>query len=277
MLRESSESGFHFIQAYIRCQRQFYHTVIDKLGLTRMAPPLVFGTAIHEGLAEYYKDFPKFIWTIRLGRAKVKFAQAMAEMKGEYEDFSKYEGDLQKGHDLLADYAAKYGAIDQNWFAEIEGIEEQLETKILPTSDVFTGRIDLRYINQDGRRYIMDHKTTNWFLDKLIKTLSVSDQATGYIWLWNKKHPDAPVDGLVYNVLGNKEFVRHLVSRSELQLQEFERKAAIVLDEIARKVNSPVENWIKNTDNCYLYNRQCDYYDLCFLGGLKEALYKPLT
>lgn len=268
---QASESGFHFIADFLRCQQYFYWKYARNLDPATKAPALIFGTNFHLGMAAWYDSLKRGeSFDARLNAAMMAFKMGMEEDRAEYQDPDKYDEDFIRGQILLQAYAVEYPA--ETW--EVLGVEVPVEYTF-ENGDKFTGRMDL-IVKFDNRVYIVDHKTTGWSLSALSRSLQVSDQGTGYIWLWNATHPDQPVHGIIFNILrqykNNNDFRQVLVVKSSEDIERFKRESGYVLDQIAQKVFDPNAVWPRNTGACFMFNRPCQYIDLCFGSAYAEGL-----
>jgi hypothetical protein len=269
---QASESGFHFLADYLRCQQYFYWKYPRALEPATKAPALIFGNNIHSALAAWYeaikegKDFDT-----KLASAQLAFRNGMEADRDQYMDTEKYDDDLIRGQILLQAYAVEYPM--EPW--EILEVEVPVEYTFPETGDKFTGRMDL-VARANSRTYIVDHKTTGWSMSSLSRALGVSDQGTGYIWLWNVVHQNEPVDGIIFNILrsykSSNEFRQALVMKTDEDIGRFKKESGFVLNEIAEKVSNPDAIWPRNTGACFLFNRPCQYLDLCFGSSYAEGL-----
>lgn len=278
MINQGSESGFHFLQDWHRCKQYWYNTYRRQLAPKNRASALDFGTAIHEAMAEWYRGVrDRKELSDKTNAALAAFNSAMAVLKPTYYTPDRYEEDLFRGNLMLQEYAIKYAV--EPW--RVLAVEEDVQFTFPETGDVFTGRIDL-VVEGDSRRYIVDHKTTAWNIASLNKSLMVSDQGTGYLWVWNDLHPDMYADGIIFNILrnvkGTSSFHQVLVIKTQEDLDRFKRESRWTLDEIAKYNSNPSAVYPRNTQSCFLYNRQCPFYDLCmgfaYEEGLKDVLFK---
>lgn len=267
MSSSASESGFHFLMDYLKCRQYFYWRYVKKLTPIKKAGPLIFGTAIHAGLENYYKELkenPSPTVLHRQGmieRAISTFEKNMKRDKDEYQREEYFNLDYVRGQNLLERYFLKYPIEPFT----VEDIEFPLQYTF-PSGDVFTGRIDLK-IKQNGKYYIVDHKTTGWSMSSLGRSLGVSDQATGYILMDRIIHPDKPANGMIFNVLRNVKGVydygRLLVVKAPRDLERFKEDIGDLLQEISEKLTNPNTHWIKNTYACFSFGRPCPYLELC--------------
>lgn len=270
MQSSASESGIHFLQDFRRCETYFYWKYPRALEPKTKAPALIFGTAVHLALAEWYTSMKQGEgFDQRLSKAMLVFRDAMESEREQYFDEQKYGDDLVRGQILLQSYAVEYP--NETW--EVLAVEEPLEY-VFPNGDVFTGRVDL-VVKANDRIYIVDHKTTGWSMTSLSRYLQVSDQATGYIWLWNVSKP-LPVHGIIFNILRqyktSNEFRQVLVMKTDEDIERFKRESAKTLNQIAEAVSDPNTVWVHNTNSCFLYNRACPFIELCFGSAYAENL-----
>jgi len=196
-----------------------------------------------------------------IGNSYEAFQKGMKEEKEEYTRPEYYELDYARGLKLLQGYFEKYSV--ENF--EVVDVEFPLEYTF-PSGDKFTGTIDLK-VKQNGKYYIVDHKTTGWSMSSLGRSLGVSDQATGYIFMNNIAYPKTPVAGVIFNILRNVksvyEYGRLLVVKPPRDLEVFKYDAADILQEISEKISNLDTRWIKNTYACFSFGRPCPYLDLC--------------
>jgi hypothetical protein len=254
MKTRASESGFHFLQDYLRCQKYWMWRYVRKLVPKYPATSLTYGKAIHETLAKFFQDK-----TINL---ETTFTECLTSYKDEFADITHFDEKLADGIAVLTRFKDSF--IFASW--EPVEIEQSYSTVI---GDVrFTGRMDLVIRDYNGLIYIVDHKTTKWSIPPLCQTLSVSDQATGYLMLWNANHPHhQQAYGVIYNILRKYKSVieckTHPVLKTSEDETRFKKEAGYVLREIMHKLSDPDACFPMNTGSCYLYNQPCPYLDLC--------------
>lgn len=258
-----SESGSHFIGDYKKCQKFFYWRYIKGLKPRYTPKPLLFGRAVHEGLAAWYTNLLAGNVAGERTKAAIEvFEETMQQDKDEWQYTQEWHESYINGKHMLAQYGIHYAF--EKWKPWL--VEKELKY-IYPSGNQITGRIDLGIRNEQGLLYIVDHKTTGWPLAKTIKNLSTNDQATCYLLL-AATVADKPVIGVIYNIIksykGKIEFARSVVSKTKQDILDYKREADAVLSEITDKVEiMPASCWFKDTSACYRYNRACDYLDLC--------------
>lgn len=271
-----SPSGFHFLQEWLSCQRKFYWHYVERLEPKSTSRNLVFGVAIHEALHQYILAGGAGINAVpALEKAVAAFDMAYRAELEKIKEVDMIDDDLESGPILLRGYVDKY------WYDafKVLAAEEELSVDVSSTGDRFTGRVDL-VVEQDGRVEIMDYKTTRANFGMIEKSLRISDQANGYMWLWNRNHPNKPCNTLTYDIMkvykGKCDFIRIPVMRSDDDILRFERKAAFILNEIATRVSTEDAVFVENTESCNAWNRQCPYYDLCWASAsqaVKDSLF----
>jgi len=183
-------------------------------------------------------------------------------------EFSVSEEDMAKLDDAIRMHTMHYA----NDGFQVIAVEKELEHvfDIDGKRILLTGRVDL-VVKWKDDYFIVDHKTTKWIISKVAESLSVSDQATGYIALWNKLYPEYYATGVIFNIIklegrisgGDpiKDLRREIVYRSKDDIKEFLLDIHETSEEIAQKLKHP--RWVKDRNACYLYNHRCEYADLC--------------
>ena len=162
------------INSWMDCPANVYYRYIK--GLSPKNPPehIIRGVWIHECLEEYYKT---------------------GSWRAKHEEWaSKYPGRVlaQEINRTLTGYAFYYQEDDM----EVLATELPLEGD-LPCGYKFYGKLDAIARMPDGRRFVVDHKTT-----KRIKPMEqqiVQIQAPMYMWLCEQNGLE--VDGFLWNYL----------------------------------------------------------------------------
>lgn len=258
-----SSAGYHFVQAYQNCKRKFYNTYVRGLEGIYRSPAILFGTAAHVGMEEWYKQHAQGSVVSK----KVKFATDAAIVDAEsrrdqYYDPSKLEVHKRQ----LKDTFHQYGLVYFNEPFRVVGVEENYEIT-LQYGDIFTGRIDLVTLRDNGQLMIMDHKFTSWSLDNFKRSVQASDQATAYCALWNANNPKRRASGVIFNLVrnyqGKIEFAQVPVYRAQSDIDIFIREVSENMRDMAQRLIDPDSTWPKNTDQCFAYNSPCPFLELC--------------
>lgn len=274
-----TDSGFHFISDFKRCETYWRRRYYDQLELVQDDPHMLWGSFIHSGLAARSIAHCKqqsMDWQ-KLSAISIKaFEKSLEENRDRFRayDYMQIKSD---GIKLLTEYGIEY-MHDKLVSISPKHVEVPLEWDFTSEADGFdfrhTGRID-NVARTSGQDYLVDHKSTGWNMGKLTLSLHVSQQSTAYIMLWNKNHPDRPIWKMIYNILrlyGSKpEFRRIVIERSEQDVADYIRGVKETVLRIQSKVASPEQFWDKDTGACFRYNRQCPYLELC-QGANYESL-----
>lgn len=159
MIRRISQSEMTTFQ---QCKRKWYLQYVRRLQLpgADRRGALGTGTGLHAMVEAYYK-----------GNDLPDLHDLMDDSKGIALVQTMYEG----YHEWLAETGADYGL-------SFEGVEEKLEVPLGIVSGqevTLTGRLDLRAINTDGIRLLMDNKTADSF-DRTAFGLSQNFQLLTY-------------------------------------------------------------------------------------------------
>lgn len=142
---------------------------------------------------------------------------------------------------------------------------------------VWTGRIDLVYISQNGGGlYVMDHKTTSVMGPSYFSTFEISHQLYGYAWAVEQLSKQT-VTGVVINALGVRkptktgkafEFERRLIPVQRGLLEEWRTDCLhIVSDfiEMCRRGYLP-----KHTAWCVSKFGECPFRKVCTLDSNEQ-------
>lgn len=166
-------------QSFRNCRKRYYFSNIARIKPKHSEPgALEFGSAIHAGLAAYYRHDRNM--TVGLSA----FIGANVD-----KDVSKL------GQAMLNAYRFHWED-DPTW--EVQEVEKMYSLNL--TDDLeFVGTIDL-LVNIKGELWIVDHKTAKSVHD--VAHLELDDQVTSYLWLLRQN--GVPVKGFVYNVLLKK-------------------------------------------------------------------------
>lgn len=265
-----SESGYHFMQDYRNCNQAWGWKYYHNLEPMHVSPTLLYGIAMHRAMGEWYTAlFAGSDAEHRLELATIEFIVAMDEYKEYYVYESYRTDDINKGVVILQNYAVRYSQEQLKILAPngAPAIEASL-SRTLPSGDKITGRIDLAAtLYPAAARFIIDHKTTGWSLDNVVRTYQVSQQSVAYVWLWNSTYPELHVQGVIYNVLryyrGKTDYVQVPVYCTDADIDKFVTDSQETLDDIARKVGRNNPNFIRNSDSCYRFNKPCPFLELC--------------
>jgi len=277
----ASDAGYHFFSDYRKCQKFWYWRYVRKLLPLKQSAAPEAGKIFHEVLAVYYSTIQKGV-----ARPEVAAEEKLANLipSHDIEETPTRELYLR----LLNAFRMYHSAYMYDPYWEVLAVEETYDHVFKVRQDYgkyhrtvpvyFTGRIDL-VVRWNGAIYIVDHKTTSWIMGKVAESLMMSDQATGYVALWNAKHPMQPASETIYNIIkvdkghgdAQKELVRPLVTRTQNDIDSFLLDIAETSREVQQKLTKKTARFVQDRNACYLYNSNCAYSDLC-MGASPEGL-----
>lgn len=157
---------------------------------------------------------------------------------------------------------------------------------------VWTGKIDLAYVN-DGRYYILDHKTTSMMGPSFFQDFELSHPMHGYCWA-AEQLLGKPIYGYVINALATRkptktgkalEFERKVYHLSRPHLDEWKTDTLHIVTDI---VSSAVRGYMpKMTKWCVGKYGTCQFHKVCTLppeqrdfmlgsGEYEQVVWSPL-
>lgn len=186
-----------------RCLRQWDLQSHLRRGLRPrlQAPPLLFGTLLHNALDYCYRTRP-YNYEGAIGWFQGACGQSIAGIKAEYSPWPSeqeaYDGLLDLGVSMLTDYALWAPELDD--FDVIESEHAGL-VPVLASGEM----VGLCYFRTDGivrdnrdRLWVLEHKTcARWWTDIM---LTLDEQATQYMWCEEQWFGE-PVAGVLMNFL----------------------------------------------------------------------------
>jgi len=236
-VRRESPAGFHYFFSYWSNPRNFYLHYVLGLKPKYTAPPLVFGAAIHEAIAEYFLKGD-------IDQAIEVFQDEMTFRKEEYEHQDKWQEDFDRGPLMISDWYETWGEFDAEEH-EILEVEKPYGFWIGPDNAFyFTVRPDrVKKNKRTGVIRPFDTKTTGYSVTKAIQQVESEDQITGYIWALNREHPEWKVKDAVADIMYQRksktESVRSdPIYRTQLDQKIFELNIVGTIIEVTQKVKA---------------------------------------
>jgi hypothetical protein len=236
-VRRESPAGYHFYYSYWSNPRNWYLHYVLGLKPRFTAPPLVFGAAIHEAIAEYFlkKD---------INQAVRVFEEEMTSRKEEYENQEKWEEDFSRGPMMISDWYETWGEYDEENH-EILEVETPYGFWIGP-DDAFYFTVRPDRVKKNKKTKIIrpfDTKTTGYSVTKAIQQVESEDQITAYIWALNRAHPDWNVKDAVADIMYNRKSKYDSVRsdpiyRTSLDQKIFELNIVGTIIEVTQKVKA---------------------------------------
>lgn len=184
-------------QCFKTCRKMHEWQYIKGIRPKDKAEALFFGSAIHSALEMLYKDMP---------------LEAALSALDELDDVNR-----AKGRALIKKYHEKYMTMPvdvvavENWVRHQFGNQE------------FVGRIDA-IIEQDGRRWIVEHKTATSVDDAYMERVKIDTQSMLYVLAAEEEFGD--IEGVIYDIL-IKPAIRLKKSES---VEEFEARCMADVD-----------------------------------------------
>lgn len=236
-----------------------------------------FGTAMHEGLAAWYKTKD-----IGLACSAITAKAEELELPATVDEDPKHS--VERARKTMLDYVDHYKERDLNITAvEIPFlVEVQATYKGKDRPFLFAGTIDgLAEIELDGSEQLViaEHKTTSQMGTNYIASYKPNDQITAYAWAL-KKYLDKPIKGAIINILyvltHETNFIRHLTTRQQWELDRWELQLKQQVNDIRRAVDD--ESFYMNTDMCNKFGL-CQYRTLCnttpeYVANFMQAEYQ---
>lgn len=269
---------------YLKCPRRGYYRHDCNIVPQTPATPLIFGGAIHEGLASWYQHGDE-------ERALESFCSywdreaQLPKEDEETEDLSDFQislapsrpGDEKRNRDsglnLLRRYFSHYKTenfkILSNEFpfnlplGTSEGITYRL-----------TGKIDL-FVQWGDQTYVMDHKTTSMLGPKYFDQFKLSMQLRGYAWAARELFKEC--DGAMVNAIfvgKTFKFARDIFAYTSEDFSLYVENTMAIMHDIhkARKL----QRFPMNTDACMLYG-SCPYREICEARGDERVIRNRYT
>jgi hypothetical protein len=164
-----------------------------------------------------------------------------------YQQPENYTEDANRGTLLLTEYCRKW-ATDPERYDLIQQ-EEEMQISLPGGEDEESGFLFLvkpdriAYDKQRGFVTIFEVKTTGWSITNVVENVYYSDQATAYLYVWNKLHPDRLAECVVPDVLYNRGKVYDCqrgrdVYRRKTDFVQYERGLVGLITEVTQKTNA---------------------------------------
>jgi len=272
------------LEHFTTCPRQALYSLVRRLKPAGERTALNFGGIIHKILEARYRACTALhaqtpdVTQVMLATAQREFDKwtppeddyrtfsCAVELIRRYEDAYPFEQfEVVRGLDgspmIEVPFAIPLGLIPTN-----------IDGKDITIKIVWTGRIDMAYISENGGGlYVMDHKTTSVMGPSYFSAFTISHQLYGYAWAVEQL-TGKPVTAVVINALGVRkptrtgkafEFKRDVIPVQRGLLDEWKRDCLyIVADfvEMCRRGYLP-----KHTAWCVGKFGECPFRKVCTL------------
>lgn len=176
---------------------------------------------------------------------------------------------------------------EERAYIEVIETEQQFQVPMVMTEDelkmfpdllgvpiLITGIIDL-ICRMHSSKWIMEHKSTGSWIQQVLETLQRSAQTQQYHWAGGEIDKEDHIEGVMVNLhhissrkkkdgeygVTKIEFARepHIYTKGDIQ--SWRESVLYTIDKLHRARRTNV--WPMNLDSCHLYNRKCEFTDLC--------------
>lgn len=283
--------------SYIRsCPMKYKFRYVDCLVAKKKDKTLLRGKVIHEAFEKLYKG--------------TNMRDVLAYISGAYNDAIS-NASLEQREDFIIGKHIVYGMFKYYPFNDIgfEMVcpEEKFKVRIGNLYKVcLVGKVDGR-VKRDGKWWLREVKTTGSSWTQAENRARVSYQGTGYIY-GEQRALNIEIQGILYDflkssrlykkigdtaesygerILGDYEshmtdpktggllkesrmYRRYYSYRSIHQIVEYEKDIIKATKKIrdCRKKN----DWMRNPDMCYFYNRECSYMKICWATHMDKQM-----
>jgi hypothetical protein len=238
------------VSTFLECRRRWTFHSRNAMGLEPSQPSraLLLGTAVHEGLAAYYKGLQDGLSPVQSGFTGM-FTKSWGEQLSSYgipqirmKNADGVFDDLQTeltetkalGLGMLAQYAQWAPKHDAGW--KVLAVEYPFEIPIDFSGTTFSGVIDLVVQDAIGRLWVVDHKTYTSSPDPVLMSMDL--QSLAYEWAIAEMNvlgtQGAEFAGTVFNVL-KKSDARICGGNVSEPLSDFQLRACVIDDDQAER------------------------------------------
>ena len=259
------------------CWKKWYWRYVERLEPKLKPINLTLGSVMHEAFDRFYKGTSKvdvLVFIVKsfddeLAQCSVNDAENMA--------IAKWTAVGMWSHypHSLSEFEAVDTEIDFNVpLGRMRGVR-------------LFGRVDKRFKHR-GVWWLGEFKTTS-NTSLFVKSLDTARQATTYTYAAIKSGIE--VEGVLYDLIRkpalrrrveetvedfgkriivdyrdrpNEYYSRHYAYRNRVQLQQFEDDTASIAREMRTRTRK--NDFPRNVDSCWNYNRECDFKKICFKG-----------
>ena len=230
-------------------------------------PVLIYGAAVHEGLAAWYRTGSL---QSALDAITVYY---VANPLGAHEDDWRTEAAAKA---VMSSYVREYPVEPFNFVRSPEGepIIEQpfaFDTGLKTTNGraIIYGGIFDGMIEQFGNTLVLEHKTTSTAPTSFyFAQFHPNNQISGYSWaasrIRGKRVQGALVNALSQNYKGKTEFKRIITTRTEEDEDEWLK--SLQAQASAIEAHYETGHWPMHTSACTMFGRVCDFHGLHQLG-----------
>lgn len=180
--------SFSRLRAWRRCHRLYHYKYERGLEPKRKKVTLLRGSIIHEMLDAHAQG--KNPMTV-IKRFRKEYGPLVESDPDHYGDL------FGECRDIFVRYLDRWAEDG----LEVEETEYEVSFTLTPEL-TFRGIIDKILVDEDGNRWLTDHKTHKVFPDEDARYSDL--QLLLYVYAWNRQHPDQPLTGILWDYLRTK-------------------------------------------------------------------------
>lgn len=255
------------------CSRKFEYSRVMRKRPAVTKPALTFGSAIHLALKLRYRRGCGPVSSDTEARQMYLLEKFWEKNPTSINDYRTLDLAQQAIRDYNQSYRQEPFSMCQH--AEFDSLVEEAFAVPIGTVGsvkvIWMGRIDMA-VEQDGKLYVFDHKTTSMGGEFVTQDYYLSSQFKGYAWALSSLLK-RPVQGAMVNVLvirkpakirgkGN-EFLRVTVNYDEYILEEWRNNMLNTASDILHCYDRGV--FPMQTKACVGRYGRCEFFDVCTL------------
>ncbi len=257
----ASPRGYHYLNEYQNCPRRFYLHHIQRLEPLSDKESLILGRTWHALLA--LQLGPGETGEFELVQGDY-FKETSLGLEAAREQWERITTMLPRWRNKVAE---TLGFVHfEDLLPLIDAVEKDI-TLQLPSGRAFTARLDCQFHLPDGRHFVMEHKSTTWYPQKVIEGVDLEDQVTGY---FAADYRDTPSSGVLVDVTGLGErggVETAIIYRSRKEVADFFLEVDGLFAELEEKEKllsegvNPRSLYPRNGAWCAMFG--CPYVDIC--------------
>jgi len=271
------------------CPAKYQLRMLEGWTSRRRTGALGFGSALHIGLAEWYRsgDHSKALMAIHEAwpdnmpiddwRTKEKCLVTMAEYIKNYPGETWKVVGMPDNPVIEVPFTLDFGMYlpcSQGHVPIDDGIYEPIcpvcgeEREPLEYGGIYDMLVDF-----GGQLFVVDHKSTSVLGPQYFNQFNPNNQMTGYIWAASQLS-GAKVTGAIINAVGvmktgKTKFEREITSRSPEAIERWKRDVYVEACDI--KEHKRLGHFPQRTQSCTMYGK-CEYHDVHVLQHATEQV-----
>jgi hypothetical protein len=280
------------LSTFATCKEKARLSYVEHLRPIVTGPPLVFGSAFHAAVADYYtgvaQEFPQDVCRKKAHAAFLGAVREAGPNALPLDADSDEKRSVERGLYLIDAYIEKWAPTDINWEDVIRPdtgepyIEIGFAVHFMDWHDtpvVCAGKIDrIRRNRVDGQLYNWETKTTGSNVSYYVQQVRPNHQITCYKWACSellKMNVSGTILDVVYvsdRKIGGKfpngidiekDFARVETRRSATDVEEFLFDLRLATTDFLELQDRKLRRWHRNAPaGCYMYGG-CHYRDAC--------------